>query len=105
MVFSCLFFLLNGLRFIYVIFLASSGDLVIVHVGNLTYRKFQYDNTTQYTFLYMLFCWFWTSQFIVAFGQMVIALAVVAWYFNRDKSKVGNGTLIWVNLLDIRFWS
>lgn len=87
------------------IFLASSGDLVIVHVGNLTYRKFQYDNTTQYTFLYMLFCWFWTSQFIVAFGQMVIALAVVAWYFNRDKSKVGNGTLIWVNLLDIRFWS
>lgn len=103
--FHVFFFLLNCLRFIYVIFLASSGDLVIVHVGNLTYRKFQYDNTTQYTFLYMLFCWFWTSQFIVAFGQMVIALAVVAWYFNRDKSKVGNGTLIWVNLLDIRFWS
>ena len=86
-------------RFIYVIFLASSGDLIIVHTGNLTYREFQYDSTTKYTFLYMLFCWFWTSQFVVAFGQMVIALVVVAWYFNRDKSKVGNSTLIWVRCL------
>ena len=80
-------------------FLASSGELVIVQGTYFSYREFQYDNNTKYTFLYLLFCWFWTSQFIVAIGQMVIALSIVAWYFNRDKSKVGNNTLLWVRIV------
>jgi hypothetical protein len=35
----------------------------------------------------------------VAMGQIVTALAIVAWYFNKDKSKVGNSTLYWVSEL------
>lgn len=40
----------------------------------------------------MLFVWFWTSQFIVAVGQIVIALTVSVWYFTRDRKQIGNST-------------
>jgi choline transporter-like protein 2/4/5 len=42
----------------------------------------------------LVFVWFWTSQFIVAVGQLVVALAVSIWYFTRDRKQVGNSTFI-----------
>ena len=42
--------------------------------------------------LYMLFSWFWTSQFVIAAGQLVVAMSVSMWYFTRDKKTVGNAT-------------
>lgn len=85
---------------IYSLFLASSGDIVLVTAqdtaGNsYTYRTFEYSENTQYAFLYMLFCWFWTSQFIIAYGQMTVALSFVAWYFTHAKDQVGTGTVVW----------
>ncbi|RYH28559.1 CTL/SLC44 family protein [archaeon] len=88
---------------IYVIFLASSGT-VETHQASYEYngqvveysfRTFEYTTNTKYAFLYMLFSWFWTSEFLVAFGQLVIALAFTGWYFNRDKSKTGSATVRW----------
>lgn len=79
--------------FIYMLYLASSGE---VREDPITgYRTFEYDTNTKYAFLYMLFCWFWTSEFLIACGQLIIALAISAWYFCRDKSKIGNVTVIW----------
>ena len=43
----------------------------------------------------MLFTYFWTSEFLVACGQLVLALAIACWYFTRDKTKCGNGTVMW----------
>jgi hypothetical protein len=90
---------------IYIIYLASSGTMQTytgsyVYGGQTmtySYRQFQYTTNTKYTFLYMLFCWFWTSEFIIAFGQLVIALSFAAWYFTRDKSSIGAGTVWWVS--------
>ena len=58
--------------FIYVLYLASSGDRVATTVYNpyhtsqadetVTYYTYEYSTKTKYAFLYMLFCWFWTSQ-------------------------------------------
>jgi choline transporter-like protein 2/4/5 len=86
--------------FIYVVYLASSGDMVTMTGKNAlgvtySYRQYVFTPNTQYTFIFMLFAWFWTAEFIVAMGQISIALAVVAWYFNRDKSTVGNTTVFW----------
>jgi choline transporter-like protein 2/4/5 len=39
--------------------------------------------------------WFWTSQFIIAIGQLIIALSITCWYFTRDKGDIGTGTPIW----------
>jgi hypothetical protein len=85
---------------VYCIYLASSGDVKTYTATDLsgnsyTMKSFEYNTNTRYAFLYMLFSYFWTSQFIVAFGQMSIALALVAWYFTHDKKTIGNGTVIW----------
>lgn len=79
--------------FIYIVYIASSGDMTID--PNTGYRVFSYDTNSKYAFLYLLFCWFWTSEFIIACGQLTLALAIAAWYFTRDKSTIGNGTFIW----------
>ncbi len=90
---------------IYVLYLASSGDMTTktgtYMVGSVpttySYRTFTYTTNTKYAFLYMLFCWFWTSEFIVAVGQLVISLSFTAWYFTRDKKTIGPSTVIWVS--------
>eukprot|EP01038_Epipyxis_sp_PR26KG_P009819 gene9819-13212_t len=88
---------------VYVMYLASSGKMVTntgSYVSNgqtltYTYRTFEYTTNTKYAFLYMLFCWYWTSEFVIALGQLTISMAVSCWYFTRDKSLIGNGTVIW----------
>jgi len=81
---------------IYVLFLASSGEQHFVDVGGgVGYQEMKYDNNTRYAFLYMLFCYFWSSEFIVAIGQLVIALSFSAFYFTRDKKTEGNKTVFW----------
>lgn len=83
---------------IFALFLASSGDIVkstyTTGTTTITYRSFEYTNNMYYAALYFLFVFFWTSQFIVAMGQLVNALAVSTWYFTRDKSTIGNSTVV-----------
>ena len=81
---------------IYVICLATSGKNETKDYYGLKYNQYVYDKNTKWAFLYMLFCWFWTSQFIIAIGQLVIALSVTAFYFTHDKSSIGNSTAFWV---------
>ncbi len=44
--------------------------------GCLIHKEMQYSNNTMYAVIYMISMWFWTSQFIVAVGQIVISLAI-----------------------------
>mmetsp|Transcript_16362 Transcript_16362/g.27658 ORF Transcript_16362/g.27658 Transcript_16362/m.27658 type:complete len:673 (+) Transcript_16362:87-2105(+) len=96
----------------YVVYLASSGEIETVTTsytdsnGNevsYSYREFTYTNNTKFAFLYMLFCWFWTSEFVLAFGQLVVALAFTGWYFTRDKADTGNATVIWAAKTTARY--
>lgn len=85
---------------IYVIYLAASGDIVEKTAEyssgvSYTYKTLEYSDNSKYAFLYMIFSWFWTSEFIVAFGQLSMALAFTSWYFTRDKSTIGSGTVFW----------
>ena len=32
---------------------------------------------------------------MIAIGQLAIALAVVGWYFTREKEKISNATVLW----------
>lgn len=91
---------------IYVLFLASSGTITTVastyeYNGTTfpySYREFEFTTNTKYAFLYMIFCYFWTSEFILAFGQLAIALSFTGWYFVRDKRTAGNSTVLWVSV-------
>ncbi|GMH74283.1 hypothetical protein TrST_g7085 [Triparma strigata] len=103
---------------IYMLYLASSGDVAVDCIctssfsssyadalsggsdaesscessGCFLYKSFTYSDDMKYTGLYMLFSWFWTSQFIIAAGQLVVAMSISTWYFTRDKKTIGNGT-------------
>eukprot|EP00639_Heterosigma_akashiwo_P027300 CAMPEP_0194692160 /NCGR_PEP_ID=MMETSP0295-20121207/19546_1 /TAXON_ID=39354 /ORGANISM="Heterosigma akashiwo, Strain CCMP2393" /LENGTH=648 /DNA_ID=CAMNT_0039582349 /DNA_START=278 /DNA_END=2224 /DNA_ORIENTATION=- len=77
---------------IYALYLASSGEVTVDSTG--TIKTFTYDDNIRYAGLYLLFCWFWTSQFIIAMGQVVVAMAISFWYFTLDRSKIGNGTVL-----------
>ncbi|TFJ84645.1 hypothetical protein NSK_004110 [Nannochloropsis salina CCMP1776] len=65
---------------------AEAGPEVIV-------QRFQYGASGSEFAWYMLFVLLWTAQFIIAVGQITLALAVSTWYFTRDKGTIGSGTL------------
>ncbi|KAL7520434.1 hypothetical protein ACHAWX_005161 [Stephanocyclus meneghinianus] len=62
--------------------------------GCYVYKELTYSTNTKYAGLYMIFVWFWTSQFIVAVGQLAVAVAVSKWYFSRNRRNVGNSTFM-----------
>ena len=62
--------------------------------GCFMYKELSFANNTKYAGLYMIFVWFWTSQFIISLGQLVVALSVSIWYFTRDRKNIGNSTFI-----------
>jgi len=77
--------------FIYCLYLGSSGEMETVGGA----RQMVYDDTTFKAGWYMIFVYYWSSEFIIAIGQIIIALAVSTWYFTRDKAKIGSQTVIW----------
>ena len=57
-------------------------------------QRFQYGAEGSEYAWYLLFVLLWTAQFIIAVGQITLALAVSTWYFSRDKDReIGSGTL------------
>ncbi len=83
---------------IYAANLASLGELepVKVEMNNVTlaFRSYKYDDPVQYAAWYLLFCFFWTTQFILALGEIIAAMSVAEWYFSQDRSNIGNRTVI-----------
>lgn len=99
---------------VYVIYLASLGEIVTKEIevdpSSLTgqdlpdfqegliqpvhYRVFAFDLFVTRCAYYMLFCLFWTANFIVSVGDMIIAIAVAKWFFARNKLTVGSWTVI-----------
>ena len=81
--------------FIYCLYLASAGKMKVRDGGAAgDYREFVYTDNQYYAGWYMVFIYYWTSEFIVAIGQLVVAMAVSTWYFTRDKSSIGNTTVV-----------
>lgn len=83
---------------VYAVHLASIGEITTqeIQVNEVTVkmRDFEYDENTTYQGWYLIFSFFWTSQFIVALGEIIIAFAVSKWFFSRDKSMIGNTTVL-----------
>jgi len=83
----------------YAVFLATLGSVGTITFDNefnsleYTMRVFKYENKVIYMALYHFFCLIWTYTFISALGQIVIGMSIAKWYFTRDKSTIGNGTV------------
>lgn len=57
-------------------------------------RSFEFSDFVKQCAWYLLFCFFWTGQFILAMGEIIFAMAVSKWYFCRDKDEIGNVTVV-----------
>ncbi|CAN0003068.1 unnamed protein product, partial [Discosporangium mesarthrocarpum] len=79
---------------IYSVYTASIAEVSTTTVAGLTVRSFTYDQETETRGWFLLFVFFWTSQFIVAMGQIVIALTIVKYYFSRDVQSVNSGSFL-----------
>ena len=64
----------------------SQGSYVKTYTEstNTTTYSWEFDTGmgNQYTQTFFMFCYFWTTQFIVAMGQLILAVAFKGWYFN-----------------------
>ncbi|KAL3773532.1 hypothetical protein ACHAWO_000528 [Cyclotella atomus] len=67
----------------------ESDMTLMCGTGCFVYKELTYSTNTKYAGLYMVFVWFWTSRFIIAVGQLVVALSV-----SGTKSAIGNKTFI-----------
>jgi hypothetical protein len=80
--------------------LASLGDIstrsfpVDTQGTEVTIRIYEFDDFVTQCGWYMLFCFWWTASFIVAVGDMVVAMAVSKWYFTIDKSTISSATVL-----------
>ena len=71
----------------------DSDSIMYCSDGCYPYKAFEYTNQTKYAGFFMLFSFFWTSQFIVAVGEVTVALTISMWYFSRNKNTISNTTL------------
>jgi hypothetical protein len=85
----------------YSVFVSSLGSFYQTNYNGynglgptLAVKRFNYGSEGTGYAWYLLFCLLWTAQFIIAVGQLTLAMAISSWYFTRDKSTVGNSTLI-----------
>jgi len=85
----------------FLVYMAAMGNITTstgsFNAGAMTidyaYKEFSYDKQQQDLAWFYLFGYFWTSEFIVALGQMFTAMALCCYYFTRDKKKIGNCTV------------
>eukprot|EP00540_Astrosyne_radiata_P020165 CAMPEP_0116832522 /NCGR_PEP_ID=MMETSP0418-20121206/5939_1 /TAXON_ID=1158023 /ORGANISM="Astrosyne radiata, Strain 13vi08-1A" /LENGTH=579 /DNA_ID=CAMNT_0004461893 /DNA_START=77 /DNA_END=1816 /DNA_ORIENTATION=+ len=84
----------------YAVYLASLGkisttDFPLNFDGlEIAIRTWDFDEFVERCGWYLLFCLFWTGNFIVAVGDMVIAMSVAKWYFTREKKRINSCTVI-----------
>ena len=83
---------------VYAVSIASMGEFQTTTYTatslQISVRSFEFSDFVVKCGWYMLFSFFWTGQFILALGQVVFAMAVSKWYFARDKSTIGSGTVL-----------
>mmetsp|Transcript_21923 Transcript_21923/g.28404 ORF Transcript_21923/g.28404 Transcript_21923/m.28404 type:complete len:512 (+) Transcript_21923:173-1708(+) len=81
---------------LYVVYLAGTAEVSESSktTEGYTTRELTYSSDAKKRGWYFLFCYFWTSEFILALGQIVLALCFAKWYFQKgDTRKLGSSVL------------
>ena len=60
----------------------------------LPYHTFEVTENQESALWFMLFDLFWTMEFVEALGQIIVATAAATYYFTRDRSTIGNSTVV-----------
>lgn len=86
---------------IYGVHLASMGTIsthefpVDIYSGaEVAVRTYDFDGAVEGMAWFLLFSAFWTSNFIVSVGDLIVAMSVSRWYFHKDKRRVGSSVVL-----------
>jgi len=87
---------------VYCIAMAASGEIVVRQAGltdddmavQVNYKDVVYTSQQKNEAWFMLFGYFWTTEFILASGQMITAMCLCCYYFTRNKMYIGNITVL-----------
>lgn len=80
--------------------LASLGEVttrtfqVDLDGTQLSMRTFEFNDFIRYCGWYLLFIFFWVAAFVLAIGDMTVALAVSRWYFTVSKREVNSSWVL-----------
>jgi choline transporter-like protein 2/4/5 len=99
--------------FIYIVFIATAGEKNFIEKDSkgsfynrgknsfgmelpdkLPYHTFEVTENQESALWFMLFDLFWTMEFVEALGQIIVATAAATYYFTRDRSTIGNSTVV-----------
>ena len=82
---------------LYGVHLASMGNIKVWEFpididsgAEIAVRTYDFDGMVEGMAWFLLFSAFWTSNFIVAVGDLVVAMSVARWYFHKDKRRIGS---------------
>ena len=76
------------------------GDVTVKEIdlpntgAQIAIRKYEWSPFVVRCGWFFLFCLFWTANFIVALGDVMVALTVAKYYFTRQKWKIGSWSVI-----------
>jgi Plasma-membrane choline transporter len=86
---------------VYGVNLASLGNIIVTEIplsldGQqvVSVRSYEYSDFVENCGWFLLFCLFWTSNFIVALGDMIVSMSVAKWYFTKNKLTIGSWTVL-----------
>merc|ERR1712178_656173 len=73
----------------YSLLIVTAQDESVKVVNGTDVRNFDFAEENEKVQWYMIFCYFWGSEFISAMGEIIMALAFAMWYFTMDKGDTG----------------
>lgn len=56
----------------------------------INYVTYEATPLLRYELLFLLFCFFWTVEFMKALNAIVTAIAIAKWYFAPDRSQMAS---------------
>uniref|UniRef100_A0A6V2WBV2 Choline transporter-like protein n=1 Tax=Heterosigma akashiwo TaxID=2829 RepID=A0A6V2WBV2_HETAK len=72
----------------YAVYTASLGSFSTYTTSSgYSVKSWSFSSDVEYRLWFLLFCFFWTTQFIIAVGQLVVAMSVGKWYFTHASGK------------------
>jgi Plasma-membrane choline transporter len=85
----------------YGVHLASMGTISTLEIpididsgAQIAVRTYGLNGNIKIMAWFLLFSAFWTSNFIVAVGDLIVAMCVARWYFTKDKRRIGSGVVL-----------
>jgi hypothetical protein len=62
--------------------------------AEIAVRTYDFDGTVEGMAWFLLFTLFWTSNFIVSVGDLIVAMSVSRWYFSKEKRRIGSSVVL-----------